>query len=110
MPNFSTNDVILVRYPFTDLTSAKIRPAVVVASFAGSADHIIVPLTSRVRHLAAGEFILADWSSAGLHVPTAVKCGIYTVHVNLIHKSIGQLSTADAAQLSQSLRLWLQLF
>ena len=30
MPSYSRNDVILVRYPFTDLTAAKIRPAVVV--------------------------------------------------------------------------------
>ncbi len=109
MPNFSTSEVLLVRYPFTDLTSLKIRPAVVVGSFAGSPDHIVVPLTSRVSNLAAGEFVLADWTSAGLHVATAVKRGIYTVHASLIVKSIGQLPTADASRLETSLRLWLQL-
>ena len=109
MPNFSTNDVVLVRYPFTDLTSVKVRPAVVVASFAGSPDHIIVPMTSRVTNLAAGEFPLADWSGAGLHVATAAKRGIYTVHVSLILKSVGRLSNADASTLEASLRLWLQL-
>jgi hypothetical protein len=31
MPSFSKNEVILVRYPFSDLTAAKIRPAVIVA-------------------------------------------------------------------------------
>lgn len=41
MPNFSTNDVILVRCPYTDLSTAKVRPAVVIATFAGSVDHII---------------------------------------------------------------------
>ena len=109
MPNFSINNVVLVRYPFTDLTSAKVRPAVVVANFAGSPDHIMVPLTSRVTHLAGGEFILADWSGAGLHVTTAVKRGIYTVHAGLILRLIGPLSTSDAATLRESLRLWLQL-
>ena len=29
MPSFSKNDVILVGYPFSDLTAAKIRPAIV---------------------------------------------------------------------------------
>ena len=28
MPNYSKNDIILVRYPFSDLSTAKIRPAV----------------------------------------------------------------------------------
>ena len=109
MPNFSTNDVVLVRYPFTDLTSAKVRPAVVVTRFAGSPDHIIVPLTSRVTNLAAGDFALADWSGAGLHVATAVKRGIYTVHASLILKSIGSLNTSDATTLEASLRLWLNI-
>ena len=109
MPNFSTNDVVLVRYPFTDLTSVKVRPAVVITSFASSPDHIIVPLTSRITNLAEGEFALSDWSGAGLHVATAVKRGIYTVHASLILKSIGQLSNSDAATLKESLRLWLPL-
>jgi mRNA interferase MazF len=29
MPSFSKDEVILVRYPFSDLTAAKVRPAVV---------------------------------------------------------------------------------
>jgi len=31
MPNYSNRDVILVRYPFTDLSGSKVRPAVVVS-------------------------------------------------------------------------------
>jgi hypothetical protein len=30
MPSYSKNDIILVRYPFSDLSSAKVRRAVVV--------------------------------------------------------------------------------
>jgi mRNA interferase MazF len=32
MPNYSKHDVILVRYPFSDLSNAKVRPAVVVSA------------------------------------------------------------------------------
>lgn len=109
MPSFSTNEVVLVRYPFTDLTAAKVRPAVVMATFSGSPDHVIVPLTSRTAGLTEGEFVLSDWAAAGLHVETAVKRGIYTVHARLILKSVGRLNAADAAGLQQSLRLWLGL-
>ncbi len=32
MPNWSKNDIILVRYPFSDLSSSKVRPTVVVGA------------------------------------------------------------------------------
>ncbi len=51
MPSFSTNDVVLVRDPFTDLTSAKVRPAVVMSTFPHSPDPIMVPLTGRLTNL-----------------------------------------------------------
>lgn len=109
MPNFSKGEVLLVRYPFSDLTTAKVRPAVVVGNFLGTPDHIVVPLTSRTSSLAGGEFTLTDWLAAGLNVESAVKRGIYTVHARLIIKSVGRLIATDAAQLEKSLRLWLQL-
>jgi mRNA interferase MazF len=80
MASSSKNDVILVRYPFSDLSSAKVRPAVVVSAPHVSQDIFIVPLTSRTASLLAGEFLLTDWTAAGLNVPTVVKRGLYTVH------------------------------
>lgn len=80
-----------------------------VGNFPGTQDHIVVPLTSRTGSLAGGEFILTDWLAAGLNVESAVKRGIYTVHARLIIKSVGRLVATDAAQLEQSLRLWLQI-
>ena len=109
MPNSLKNDVILVRYPFSDLSAAKVRPAVVVSAPHASQDILIVPLTSRTTGLLAGEFVLAGWSAAGLHVPTAVKRGVYTVHQSLVIKTVGQLKSADAQRLDQSLREWFGL-
>jgi len=109
MPNCSEDEVILVRYPFSDLTSAKVRPAVVVGAFPHSPDYLIVPLTSRVGSLAAGEFVLGDWKIAGLNVPSAVKRGVYTVHVSLVLKTLGKLTAGDSKQVEQSLRLWFEL-
>ena len=109
MPSFSKNEVLLVRYPFSDLSAAKVRPAVVVSVFAGTPDCVIVPLASKISGLAGGEFALTDWRAAGLNLPTAVKRGIYTIHGRLVVKSIGHLSTSDAVQLDASLRQWLGL-
>ena len=74
-----------------------------------SQDIFIVPLTSKTDPLLAGEFLLTDWMSGGLNVPTAVKRGIYTVHPTLIAKNVGRLTDRDANQLQRSLREWLEL-
>jgi mRNA interferase MazF len=109
MPIYSKHDIILVRYPFSDLSSSKVRPAVVVSTSHPSQDIIITPLTSKTSSLMDGEFILSEWVVAGLNVATAVKRGIYTVHESLVVKVIGQLGDIDGKQLEQSLQGWLGL-
>ena len=107
MPSYSKHDVILVRYPFSDLSSSKVRPAVVVSASHPSQDILITPLTSKTRYLLPGEFVLSDWAASGLNVATAAKRGVYTVHEDLVIKVIGQLAKDDASRLDQSLRDWL---
>lgn len=109
MPSYSQNDIILVRYPFSDLSGSKVRPAVVVSALHISQDIIISPLTSKTESLLDGEFVLSEWAAAGLNVVTAVKRGLYTVHESLIVTAIGQLADVDLKQLEQSLRSWLGL-
>ncbi len=109
MPGYSKGDVILVRYPFSDLTGVKVRPAVVVNGPHTSQDIIIVPLTSRTTALLPGEFVLNQWQQAGLNVTSAAKRGIYTVQQQLCLKVVGQLARQDSEQLDRSLRLWLRL-
>ena len=110
MPSFSTNEVVLVRYPFSDLTGVKVRPAVVVGAPDPSDDIFVVPLTSRTRALGSGEFVLAEWQAAGLNVPSAVKRDIYTGRGDLVLKTVGRLKQRDAREVENALRRWLALF
>jgi mRNA interferase MazF len=48
MPSYLKNEVILVRYPFSNFSGLKVRPAIVVNAPHNSQDVIIVPLTSKV--------------------------------------------------------------
>src|SRR5713101_5631992 len=91
MSSYSKTDVVLVRYPFSDLSGSKIRPAIVINAHHVSQDIFIVPLTSKTSALLPGEFVLSDWSQAGLNVESAVKRGVYTVHESLVARTIGQL-------------------
>lgn len=107
MQNYSRNNVILVRYPFSDLSSSKVSPAIVVSAEHISEDIFVVPLTSRISSLLPGEFELKDWRSAGLNVPTSVKRGIYTLSKDLVVKKVGNLSDSDSKGLENSIRGWL---
>ena len=109
MPSYSKNEVILVRYPFSNLSGSKVRPAVVVNASHPSQDVFIVPLTSRISPLMAGEFVLADWKAAGLNVTSAAKRGMYTIHQSLVIKTLGSLSVSDTVSVDASLRGWLGL-
>lgn len=109
MPSYSKNEVVLVRYPFSALSGVKVRPAVIVNAPHVSQDVFLVPLTSRITPLLFGEFVLPDWAAAGLHVPTAVKRGLYTVQESLLLKRVGRLMSTDAGQIENALRGWLGL-
>jgi mRNA interferase MazF len=109
MPSYSRGAVVLVRYSFSDLSGAKIRPAVVVNDMHESNDLIIVPLTSRTTGLKSGEFVLADLRTAGLNVATAAKRGVYTVEERLVIKHVGHLSQSDFVELERALGYWLGL-
>lgn len=109
MPSFSRHDVVLVRYPFSDFSGGKVRPAIIVNASHPSEDLIIVALTSRTEKLLPGEFLLREWRAAGLNVPTAAKRGVFTVSGSLIARVIGSVASQDKKSLDESLRLWLGL-
>jgi mRNA interferase MazF len=109
MPSCSKGDVVLVRYPFSDLSGAKVRPAIAVSAPHQSQDVFVVPLTSKTNGLLAGEFVMNDWKGAGLNVMSAAKRGLFTIHQNLIIKTVGSISAQDSSELERSLRAWLGL-
>lgn len=109
MTRFRKRDVVLVVVPFTDGRGAKLRPAVIVGAPHPSDDEILVPLSSRISRLAPGEFVIEDWSEAGLNVPSKVRRFLLTQDGTGVSRRIGSLSTATATRLGESLRLWLGL-
>jgi mRNA interferase MazF len=96
MPNYSKNDIILVRYPFSDLSSSKVRPAVVVSTPHPSQDILIVPLTSRTESLLDGEFLLSDWSATGLKEQDFFKRRVMILALGKLYKEGKILSRIGA--------------
>jgi mRNA interferase MazF len=59
--SFSTGEVILLPIPFADLTSRKVRPAVVVGHGTLMGDLFVVPISSQLQNV---DLALADWKTA----------------------------------------------
>ena len=75
--NFNSGDIILVPFPFTDQSTSKKRPAVIISSAAYNAtrpDLIIMAVTSQIKPTSViGEVIIQEWEDAGLLKPSAIK-------------------------------------
>jgi mRNA interferase MazF len=89
----------LLPIPFTDLSSSKVRPAVVVGLGTFPGDLFVVPVTSQLPN---ADLILADWNSAGLNVPSGIKGQICTVEHRLVRRVVGRISSRDQAELARS--------
>ena len=102
--NCSRNDVVLLPIPFTDLTSRKVRPAIVIGG--NGADLFLVPISSVIANT---DFPLNEWRAAGLNVPSGIKAQIATVDEKLVVKIVGRLTDNDTKVLNVRLRKWLKL-
>ena len=95
-------EVVLVRFPFTDLATVKKRPALVLTRTTRSPRNRLVTLamiTSQVEGLKLeGDVLLKDWKAAGLLHPSLLRLAkIATIDEQLIEKAIGRLSALDLA-------------
>ena len=109
MTRFEFGEIILVPFPFTDQSTSKKRPAVVICSQAylnERPDLIIMAVTSQIKPASMiGEVIIQDWKAAGLLKPSAVKPVITTIEKNLVLKPMGKLNDNDRIALRESLKV-----
>ena len=95
----TTAEVVLVPFPFSDLSQPKIRPALCLAD-AGLGDWILCQITSRpYGDPAAVPLDAADFASGGLLVASFVRPGkLFTAHAGLLVRSVGVLTPAAFAR------------
>lgn len=110
MTGYKPGDVVLVPFPFTDLTDAKQRPAVVLSSPRFNQIHqdvIIAAVTSHMpRAVGDDEYLLseAEQRSAGLPKPSLIKIGkIVTLDQTLIKKRLGHIPAKGVKRITNAL-------
>lgn len=95
--SYKQGDVLLVPFPFTDQSTTKQRPAVVLSSAAYNRTHpdlILAPITSQL-HKEYDKAILNEWQNAGLLKPSFVKPLLSSFDPLLVKRQLGSLSGAD---------------
>ena len=90
--------MVLVRFPFSDLSQSKLRPAVVLAN-AGRGDQILAQITSKpYGDAGAVEVDDAAFASGSLRVVSYARPGkLFTASQDLVTRQLGVL-TPDAFQ------------
>ncbi len=104
MGRFVKGDVVVVPFPFSDLTRAKRRPALVVARVSDE-DVILCQITSRdVRDGYALSLGDADFQEGGLKRPSNVRPNrIFTADTRLILYRIGGLKREKSGEVTEAI-------
>ena len=104
MARFVKGDVVVVPFPFSDLSRAKRRPALVLAAMQGG-DFILCQITSRA--VADGYAVAldeTDFRSGSLRKPSNIRPNrLFTADGNLILYRAGQLAAEKTAEVVEAL-------
>jgi mRNA interferase MazF len=106
MALFNAGDVVLIGFPFTDLSGSKQRPAIVISSNwynKNKTDVILAAITSQIPHkIEEDEYLLSpmEQNLAGLPKQSIIKVGkVITLDQRLIRKKIGHLPTETQSRI-----------
>jgi len=106
---YRQGDIVLVSFPFTDLSSSKRRPALILSpDFFNAAreDLVLAAVTSRITDDPnAVPLWRGDFAAGGLPKPSIVKATkLFTMHSSLIAKQIGSVRSEKMEEVLRSLR------
>ena len=95
MGPFASRQVVLLPFPFSDLSASKLRPALVLAN-AGKGDWVLCQITSNAyADASAVSLAAADFAQGGLQRISYARAGkLFTAHESLFQRVAGQLTPA----------------
>ena len=110
-PSVTRNKVVLVPFPFDDLSTAKVRPAVCLTDPIGLHRRVVLAfISSQVpTDLQDANLVMdagrADFARTGLHVSSTLRLHrLLTVSTSIIQGELGELSPALQVEVVVRLR------
>jgi len=105
--------IVLVPFPFTDLTAAKLRPALVI--YEGEQDVVVAFISSKVpSQLSEADVLVSrqerSFEKSGLKVDSLIKLDkIATVLKDLVVGELGELGEEPRREVNRKLRKMLKM-
>ncbi len=91
-------EIVLVPFPFTDLTTSKKRPGLIVSpdKYNAKTDVVIAFITSKMDSDARpGDYKIKNWKEAHLPKPSMIRMKFATIGKDIVIKKMGRLSGKD---------------
>jgi mRNA interferase MazF len=100
MGTFAAGQVVIVHFPFSDLTASKLRPAIVLAKV-DRGDWILCQVTSKPYGDARAVVLSStDFMEGSLRLTSYLRPGkLFTAHSSLIAATVGELDSRKFAQI-----------
>ncbi len=101
-------DIVLIPFPFTDLSGNKVRPALVLAVTV--LDVTLAFITTQLQWQEATDVVLSPSDQNGLKKLSLIRLSkLATIDRKLAQGRLGDLTTPELTQVHQHLRLLFQL-
>lgn len=101
-------DIVLIPFPFTDLTGNKLRPALVL--LAGSVDVMVAFITTQLRWKESSDVILSPTEQNGLKQESLIRLAkLATLDSNLVDGLLGESDPAKIVEVNRNLKDLLKL-
>lgn len=104
--NFKKGDIILVPFPFTDLSTNKKRPALIVSpdNYNAGVDVVIAFITSNISSsYKLGDYKIQEWKRSNFPKPSMLRMKFATIDVTIIHRKLGELGIRDSKEFGKLL-------
>ena len=101
-------DIVLITFPFTDLSGSKLRPAVILTDT--NADLTVCFVTTQIQWQESTDVTLLPNLTNRLKKQSLIRTSkIATLDRSLVKGLLGRLTTNELAELNTKLKLLLQL-
>ena len=104
--NYKKWEIVLVPFPFTDLTTTKKRPALIISpnEYNEKFDVVIAFITSKLDlEYRIGDYKIQEWEKSNLPKPSMLRMKFATIDKSFIIKRLGRLSENDVKEFSKLL-------
>jgi mRNA interferase MazF len=108
---YQKGDIVLIPFPFTDLSAKKTRPVVVVSDseFERETGDFTVGMITSIPHTTRYDYELKDWKTANLLSPSWVRAKLVTLDPKLVRYRVGKLADQDLFEVDERIRLALRV-